>query len=247
MKNVILIAGAALAFASGCCHKQLEMRLLLGHKTIDECAKLVVGNQDAPVSIVCPGDEVTLCWGTNNGSVDISMDHDPGGVAGHYSGSSGVQYFKPTETSSVTVTADCVSRKRKMTVVNGPTPATFDGRWSGDCAEVSYEADPLFFSPSLLALDVQAQWVPMQSGMPVKCAAAPFLTAYHDTPGPYQFFIEKEGDPPYVFRDGFGNPDPRQLDGSWQYDPKACVGKGFKCEQNEHAPFQMTLVCQPPK
>jgi hypothetical protein len=247
MKSLLLIAGAALAFASGCCHKHVDMRLVLGHKTLDDCVKLVRSGTDAPASLACPGDEVTLCWGTDNGSVDIAMDHDPGGIAGHYPGNSGVLYFKPTETSNVIVTADCVSRKKNVTVVNGPTPATFDGRWSGDCAQVSYEADPLFFSPSLQALDVQAQWVPMQSGTPVKCVGAPFLTGYHDTPAPYQFSIENESDPPYHFLDGAMNPNPRQLIGNWQYDPKACVGRGFKCESNTTEPFQMTLVCQPPK
>jgi len=246
MKSAILIASAALAFVSGCCHKHVDMRLVLGHKTLDDCAKLVRGGEDAPASIACPGDEVTLCWGTDNGSVDITMDNDPGGVAGHYPGNTGITYFKPTATSNVTVTADCVSRKKKVTVVNGPTPADFDGRWSGDCAQVSYEADPLFFSASLQALDVQAQWVPKQNGMPVQCTGAPFLTGFHDT-DLYQFSIEKEMDPPYPFLDGFGNPKPHQLDGNWQYDPKACVGRDFKCDQNTHAPFRMTLACQAAK
>jgi len=165
---ILMVAGATLAFASGCCNKHVDARLVLGHQTLDVCARLVKEGVDAPVSITCPGDEVTLCWGTpDNNGVHIEVEHDPGGITGDYSGHTGVVYFTPTETTKVTVTADCVSKQKKVQVVTGDTPVGFDGLWSGDCKQVSYEADPLFYSQSLQAKDVQPQWAPMQGGMPL--------------------------------------------------------------------------------
>ena len=208
--------------------------------TLDECVKLLQ-NAEQPVSLACPGSEVTVCWGSQDvDKVKVTVSPDPEGQSGEYA-KQGVLYLRPTDNTTVRLAGSCFSTTKQIQIINSPTPAEFDASWSGECTSLSYALDPNFVDPLILATDVTARWEPEvvdSTGHTTVCATPPFLNGTHTNPGSpiFGFSIPK----PNV-KQTFTHPQPGVT--NWGYTLQACAGRGFKCNQKAAEPFEMTLMC----
>lgn len=233
--GAIVLAGAA----GGCCDQHVEARAFVGHLTEAECARKI-NEAEPPISIICPGTEVTVCWAAKGvTSVNIDVSNDPGN-SGSF-GDHGAIHLTPASNTTIDIVAsDCASTTKQVQVINGPTPASFDGHWTNSCTQVSYELNPLFVDPLVQTIDVSAEWYPQAldpvSKSVVNCPYPPFLSGSH--PEDVHFFeIEK----PFLTH-AFS----RILKGvqHWNYVDKACVGYDqTACNPFASLPFHMTLVC----
>jgi hypothetical protein len=239
-RTLVLSAAALSGLAAGCCDQTVVARAFVGHKSLAEC-KRALNVAEAPVSIVCPGTEVTICWGSKNtDKVEIAVSPDPDGASGPQE-PFGAIYLKPRDNTTVELTGtDCGGTKKQIQVINGPTPATFDASWDAACSLLSYQLDPAFVDPLVQTTDVTAQWEPQvrAHGGPQTCPTPPFLDGAHiGPPSPPHFFSIAT---PFLAHP-FSAIQPAIND--WRYTLKACDGLGFKCEANASLPFEMTLVC----
>jgi hypothetical protein len=56
----------ACALLIGCpCEDYVKLVVLAGHRTADDCRKALDSGVSDNVTIVCPGEEVTVCWASN--------------------------------------------------------------------------------------------------------------------------------------------------------------------------------------
>jgi hypothetical protein len=233
-----------LALLTGCCDQSIELAVLVGHKTGDDCVKARRQGKTSPVTYQCPGEEVTVCWASENVN---SIKIDP---LGNF-GSQGVEYFKPGGTTTVTASsldndACAASRSVSVNVVDHPTPSAWTGTWDARCQLVSYNIDPLFVSSQVNAIDDVALWQPILqvtnpdgSSGPVLCKTPPFLQGFHvqDVFG----FNINEPNVTVAF------PRPHPADGDWNYKLVAqCPQGDFKCNPQGSYEFDMTLSCKQP-
>lgn len=236
---VALLLGVAIA---GCCDESVQARAFVGHLSEAECLRRI-NIAEPPVSIICPGTEVTICWAANTDSVSIDVAPDAGANSGTY-GSQGALHLTPSSNTTIEVRAsDCASTSKQVLVIDGPTPATFDGHWDGSCSLVTYELNPAFVDPQVQTIDVTAQWEPTAFDPFTKttttCSTPPFLSGSH--PEDLHFF---EIDKPFLTH-AFS----RILKGptNWNYIEKACEGLDrSQCNTFASLPFAMTLVCPAP-
>ena len=160
MKNAIfplLAALASLALSSGCCKQSVFARAVVGHVSEDACRKALDSAGDPPVSIICPGEEITLCWRASGAvsTVDI-LATDSRHRQSSSGPASGSMYFKPKADTTIDITptgSTCAKTTKKVGVLNQPEVATFDARWNNGekCDFLKYAVDPLFISSSVLA------------------------------------------------------------------------------------------------
>ena len=221
-------------FLGACgCKEGVKARAFVGHLTADECLRKVT-EPEAPISIICPGTEITLCWGSNTDSNTITMSPDPGGLSGSYP-MQGVLYFKPEADTAIEVRAsDCAATSKRVLVVNEPTPAIFDAHWDGECAKLSYDLNPAFVDDEVHTIDVEAQWASLIDGEPA-CPADRFLDGTH-LDEPFFFTIQN----PFTVTP-FSGPHPAV--GDWVYVMDDECRRDFKCNKDGAYPFDMTLVC----
>jgi hypothetical protein len=240
MKRSVVLVASAVLWIAGCCKEHIVARAFLGHKTLDECIKLLQ-NAEQPVSLACPGSEVTVCWGSKGpDKVKITVSPDPEGQSGDYP-TLGVLYLKPFDDTAIKLAGSCVSTTKQIQVINGPTPAEFDANWDSKCTSLSYALDPNFVDPLILTTDVTAQWEPQAvdaSGHTVSCSTPPFLNGTHTNPSSpiFSFAIQKPNT-----KQTFTHAQPGVT--NWGYTLTACEGLGFKCNPQAAAPFEMTLMC----
>jgi hypothetical protein len=240
MNRSLVLVAAAVLWIAGCCKEHIVARAFLGHKTLDECVKLLE-NAEQPVSLACPGSEVTVCWGsTGVDKVKLTVSPDPDAQSGDYP-KQGVLYLKPFDSTTVKLAGSCTSTTKQIQVINGPTPADFDASWDSKCTSLSYALDPNFVDPLILATDVTAQWEPLVvdgSGHTVSCPTPPFLNGTHTNPSSpiFSFSIQKPN-----MKQTFTHPQSGVT--NWGYTLTACAGLGFKCSKQAVEPFEMTLVC----
>lgn len=239
MNRLALVMVSAAMWITGCCKEHIEARAFLGHKTLDECLKLK-DLPDQPVSLACPGSEVTICWGSNVDKVKINVSPDPGGQSADDYPGRGVLYLKPTDNTTVKLSGSCTSTTKQIQVINGPTPAEFDANWDEKCQSLSYSLDPNFVDPLIQTTDVTAEWEPVvdSGGQPKTCPTPPFLLGTHTNP------------PSTIFSFSIPQPNVKQTFSHpqsgvtvWGYTLKACEGLGFRCNPKAPEPFSMTLVC----
>lgn len=239
MNRLTPVILTATIWASGCyCEERIEARAFLGHKTLDECLRLK-DLPEQPVSIACPGSEVTICWGSNLNKVKIDVSPDVDGLSADNYPGRGVIYFKPGDNTSVKLSGTCTSTTKQIQVINGPTPAQFDASWDDKCQSLAYSLDPNFVDPLIQTTDVTAEWEPIveSGGQPMTCPTPPFLNGTHTNPPEiFGFSIKK----PFM-KETFSSP--KSGVGVWGYSLTACAGLGFKCDREAAAPFSMTLVC----
>lgn len=239
IRSLVVFATATLSLA-GCCDEVIVARAFIGHKTLDECLRLLE-LEEQPVSIACPGSEVTVCWGSKNvDKVHITVSPDPDGLSGDYS-TSGAIYLHPQASTTVKLAGSCTSTTKQIQVIDGPTPAFFDAHWDSRCSSLSYSLDPNFVDPLVRTTDVTALWEPLVSngsGQLVQCPTPPFLHGTHLNPpnGPFSFDILRPN-----IKETFSTPQSGVT--VWGYTLTACAGLGFKCNQQAAEPFEMTLVC----
>jgi hypothetical protein len=242
MTRTILFAAASLSlFIAGCCDQSVKVRAFFGHKSLDECLRQIDA-PDLPVSLICPGSEVTVCWQAKGNKTDptVTLSPDPGGLSGTMP-STGVLYFTPADSTVVTVTAsDCATTTKQVQVVNGQTAAKFDAHFTPSCSDITYSLDPNFVDDKILALDVTAEWEPtvqLSDGGVATCPTPPFLDGQHPIEG-YGFEIDR----PHITV-----PFSRSLKAieEWKYQLQTC-GPGFKCNPFATMRFDMTLICPEP-
>lgn len=240
MKRRTWALASAIVWFSGCCDEVIVARAFVGHKTLEECARLV-HSPEQPVSLACPGSEVTICWGSKNvDKVKIDVSPDAEGQSGDSYASQGVLYLKPHESTTVKLSGSCTSTTKHIQVIDGPTTANFDANWDDKCSSLSYALDPNFVDPLIQTTDVTAEWEPVvnSGGTPMTCPTPPFLHGTHTNPPStiFSFDILK----PHV-KQTFTSPQSGVT--VWGYSLTACQGLGFKCNRQAAVPFAMTLVC----
>jgi hypothetical protein len=232
-RMAISFALSLILLQQGCCkHRAVEL-VLAGHSDLAACRQQLehYGQDAPPVPITCPGDEVTVCFGASEvNNVQINIAPDPQGKSGQFP-RFGLLYLNVSTDTSVKVATDCDSVTRQVTVINKPTPATFDATWDRACQKMSYSVDPLFVSDTVQTTDVLAKWS-------VGCQMPPFLLGFHQPPI-FSFSIDAPNK-----KSMFSSPQP--ADGDWQYALKAKCNSDFTCDPNAKLPFEMTLICPPP-
>lgn len=241
-KSLALAAASLVLLASACCKESVTARAFFGHKSLDECLKLM-DTPELPVSLICPSSEVTVCWKGSGGKTTdakVTISPDPSGKSGTKP-ASGVLYLKPNDNTSVTITtSDCATTTKQIQVIDGPTPATFDAHWAPSCSQITYSLDPNFVDDRLRAVDVTALWEPnvqLSDGSIGTCPTPPFLAGAH----PIEVF-DFEIDKPNLTK-AFSRV--LKAVGDWNYKLKTC-GSDFKCNGFASLPFDMTLTCPAP-
>jgi hypothetical protein len=238
-KSNLLAIGALAAGLAGCCDEHVEARAFVGHLTEAECLRNI-SKSEPPISIICPGTEVTICWASKGVSnVGITVSPDPGGVSGSFP-DKGALHLMPSENTTVDVKAsDCASTEKDVMVINGPTPATFDAHWDSACHLISYELSTAFVDPKVQTIDVAAMWEPTVLDPETKavsvCPTPPFLAGAH--PEDVHFF---DIDKPFLTH-AFSRILKAPV--HWNYEQKTCVGPNITCNPYASLPFDMTLVC----
>ncbi len=237
----------ALVLAGGCCKQSVNARAFVGNISDGACLERL--NQDEyPQSIMCPGEEVTVCWkasGDNVTGTKITVSPDPGALS-HAYGATGALHFKPQANTTVkidAVTSDCASTTKQITVINGVVPMEFDAQWDLRCTKLLYSLDPAYVSPNVKARDDLVKWNPTVSYTDsngntyvANCTTPPFLKGFH-VPDSFGFTM----DTPFV-TETFANL--HNAAGEWDYQWLAqCPGDGLVCESGFRAPFVMNLVC----
>jgi hypothetical protein len=229
-----LVLTATLFLAACRCKEGVKARAFVGHLTQDECLRKIT-EPEAPISIICPGTEITLCWGSNTDTNTITVSPDPGGQSGSYP-QQGVLYLKPEADTEIEVRAsDCAATKKRVMVVNEPTPALFDAHWDGDCEKLSYNLNPAFVDEAIRTTDVEALWAPLIEGGSA-CPMNSFLDGAH-LDEPFFFSILN----PFTLTPFSG--DPHKAVGDWVYVMDEKCRRDFKCNKDGAFPFNMTLVC----
>jgi len=253
MKNAtfaLFAVVASLALSSGCCKQSVFARAVAGHVSEDQCRKILDSAGDPPVSIICPGEEITLCWRASGAStVDIVATDMNNSQSFTQPATSGVLYLQPKSDTSIDITptgSTCAKTTKKVNVLNQPEVATFDARWhdGNKCDYMTYSVDPLFISSSVLASFDTALWQPIISYSPdgqteqtVVCTTPPFLTGQH-VDDLYGFKL----DTPFVTQMLQGT---HKADGEWRYAVLAkCPSGPFVCNAAGVYQFAMTLQCK---
>jgi hypothetical protein len=228
---------------TGCCKENVKILVLAGHQTSRACTEAADQGKSSILTVICGGNEVTICWASNKQDVKI----DPLGITSHGTpigdNFAGVEYFKPTASVTVKATAsDCASASQDVTVISGDTPVTFDAGWSdAKCAAIDYTFDPLFVDPAAKSISITALWTPMvtdANGNLVACTTPPFLDGFKKP----ELFGFKVDDPNVTkaFSQQVG------LAGDWLFIPKfTCpvFGGDVVCNQNAVFPFSTTVRC----
>jgi hypothetical protein len=243
MKTHYLLALVPL-FVSGCCDDRVDARAFVGHLTLSQCREYM-NHPEAPTSISCPGDEITICWAAKGpDKVHVEVKDTNGTSQSFDDVTVGVMYLNPKEDTEVKITAGCASTTKKINVVNGNEAAEFDAHY--DCQQIAYSVDPLFVSQSVMAIDATANWTPLVevsysdgSSSVVECTTPPFLSGWHPQEL-FGFAIDK----PWITTP-FSSP--RHLVGDWQYVLKAQCPPTYGervCNPYAQLPFAMTLMCK---
>lgn len=241
MIRLWITTAAAMLWFCGCCKEHIEARAFLGHKTLEECLRLI-DVPEQPVSIACPGSEVTICWGSKDiDKVKIKVSPDPNAQSGDTFASQGVLYLKPLDNTTVKLSGSCTSTTKQIQVINGPTPAQFDANWDSKCQSLSYSLDPNFVDPLIQTTDVTAEWEPViadSTGHPTTCPTPPFLHGTHTNPPSTLFSFD-------ILKPNMKQSFTHRQSGVtvWGYTLTACAGLRFKCNPNAAEPFSMTLEC----
>jgi hypothetical protein len=236
-----IAAACVLCFVcAGCpCGDYIRVVVLAGHHTAADCRAAIdkVGSND--LTLICPGEEVTVCWQSNTKN---GITIDPG--LGSFS-NIGITYFKPQSSTTVTASApgSCASPVSvPVTVVSQDTPSTWDGGWDLKCSQITFDIDPLFVSSSIYAKDITATWSPLLTdgnGNPIACGTPPFLNGFQQQ----DVFGFKIDNPNITV------PFSRHLkaDGHWQFVITASCPAGidFVCNRAGSYPFDLTLTCAP--
>lgn len=226
-------------FCFGCpCDQYVRMVVLAGHHTPDECRQAIDKVSSNKLTLICPGEEVTICWQSNGNGVTI----DPG--LGNFP-NVGITYFKPQSSTTVTANAPgtCASAVSvPVTVVSQDTPSHWDGSWDPRCSQITFDIDPLFVSPGVYAKDITALWAPIltdANGNPViACTTPPFLDGFQQQ----DVFGFKINDPSITT--AFSRHI--KADGHWQFVLKAACPTGdWTCNKAGSYPFDLTLTCAP--
>jgi hypothetical protein len=226
---------------TGCCDENVKLLVLPGHQEPRTCLEAAKQGKSSPVSIVCGGKEMTICWASNVQKVKI----DPLGITsqgtplgGNFAG---VEYFKPTASVTVKATASkCAEATQDVTVISGDTPVTFDAGWHDNkCSLIDYTFDPLFVDPGARSISITALWQPFvadANGNPVMCKTPPFLSGFKK-PELFGFKVD-EPTVTKAFSQSVG------LAGDWLFTPQfTCPFGNYVCNPNAALPFSTTVRC----
>jgi hypothetical protein len=239
MSSLHRIAGVALCLSLGaCCKESLDARLFAGHKTAGDCRDLAKSGKESPITIVCPGEEVTLCWVAGN--VQQVTVTTPAGAT--VEPAIGAKSFVPQSSMDIDIKAsDCAEQKKHVEVLTQPEQFTFDAGW--DCSLIWFTLDPAFVSSKVWATDIMANWapsVPDTNGNPLACTTPPFLNGFH----PQDLFGFQIQNP--FITTTFSKK--LHADGDYKFTPKfTCPAPGpdqiRTCNPYATFPFVITLSC----
>jgi len=225
---------------AACCDEGVQARAFVGKLTESECARKI-DEGDAPLSIICPGSEVTICWKSSGvDSTTITVSPDPNGDSHSY-GAHGALVLKPSKDTTIDIKAsDCASTTKKVMVLDEPKPATFEGHLDASCNKINYRLNPAFVDPKVDAVDVTALFAPIVTNADGTtggvCPTPPFLDGNH----PIELFFFQIPNPFLTTR--FSRPLKAIED--WNYIVKATCLQGPKvCNTFAALPFAMTLQC----
>lgn len=237
-RHLIGVVGLVAALAGCPCPEDVDARAFIGHLTEAECLRKININEP-PTTILCPGTEVTFCWLSSEQTNEVTIVPDPDGLSGT-KGQQGAITFKPMDNTVIDVRAsDCASATKQVQVINGPTPATFDGHWDNTCSLVSYELNPAFVDPTVLTRDATAMWEPVGFDRFSKsfqtCPTPPFLNGWH--PEDLHGFDLTAPFVTHTFSHLLHGPQ------NWEYQLKTCTGLEVQCSSYESKEFAMTLIC----
>jgi hypothetical protein len=240
----LAILGFCAFAAAACCDENVRVVVLAGRQEARACMEAVREGKSAPLTVVCGGKEVTICWASNVQDVTI----EPLGITSHGSPMGdnfvGIEHFAPTSSGKVTVTAsDCAAASQDVTVISGDTPVTFDGGWTDQrCSLIDHTFDPLFVDADARSISVTALWnpiVPDANGNPVLCKTPPFLSGFKK-PELFGFNVDE----PFLTK-AFSQPV--GLAGDWQFAPEfQCPPGNYVCDTNAPLPFSTTVRCPAP-
>ncbi len=236
MTRIGLAAVLFLSLLGGCCKHKVAAVVATGHLNVEDCLSLIRRSLDSapPTPMPCPGEEVTVCYGVNEyDHVKITVAPDPGAKSGDYPFPAPQPlYLTVSANTTIKVESDCDSTTKDVTVINGPTPASFDATQQPGCKQMGYTIDPFFVSSQAMATDVTAQF-----DSPCPNPVPPFLHGTRTTAPLFGFEIPK----PNV-KEPFSSP--KQAVGGWGYSlAQNCE---FRCDAHPPKPFLMTLICLPP-
>ncbi len=237
-----IAATAAVAWAalgSGCCKETVDSRLFFGRLSPAQCREMM-HKSPPPVTLTCPGDEVTLCWAGSTSTVSIDASDDSLGLDG-IRPSSGAITFSPTTTTSVKVSAsNCAAVTRTVTLVDHPIEAHYDAGWlTNSCTWIGYGLDPAYVSPSINAEYVRPDFKPqildVANNQVLDCETPPFL-AGRQVQRSFNFVLDVP-----LLNVWFAAPV--QASGDWQFAWKAKCPPAY-CNLGARFPFGIGLTCR---
>ncbi|MBX6314084.1 MAG: hypothetical protein IRY99_14395 [Isosphaeraceae bacterium] len=228
---------ACLAITSCSCDKWIKLFVFTGHRSPEECRRLADSRGTNDLTIICPGEEVTVCWHSNVDKVSVSPKL---GVQGP----DGIGFLTLDQDTTVEASpadGSCAGKQQvNVKVIRGPTPSTWNGSWDPNCSKISFEIHEEFVSKKVRALDITATWSPTvgdpATGNSVACSTPPFLDGFN-----------KEE----VFGFKIANPNqtvsfsrPLRAVANWEFKWTAqCPGSDLRCNPNANLPFDLTLIC----
>lgn len=202
MKTFIQLILSVLAvcfmfFQQSClCEEKVGFQIVRGNLSEAECAR-VLQNADADidlfddpkVSIVCPGEPCTICYGKSDGTNQASITSDNGSISQTTSSNTGVINFNAEETMEITMEAlDGCAKEVVGTVyvlkeaTNVPITAQWDGNGI-NCENITFELSETFISPDVFAIEVMAAWdddLIKKLSLEGECTPPPFLTLFRN-------------------------------------------------------------------
>lgn len=228
---------------SACCDEEVRFMVFVGNKTEEECEeamKTVARGLDPDFVYICPGEQVTLCWHSDNASGVEITDLGTKGPNGH-------QVITPTSDKTYIATPlgddPCPPVEVKIEIVDGPTPATVDANYNTVTKRIEFRVSELFMSEKIKAMDITALWEPQYEATdakgnvyPVVCRTPPFLGGNH---AEEVFFFEiKE---PFLTT-AFSRLI--RAVGHWNFELRAdCSPHRANLEPFFVYPFDLTLIC----
>ena len=187
--------GLLALWIAGCdCHVVLQARAYVGHLTPEQCAQRAQ-DPEPDASLICPGDEVTVCWASPTlDHTEIRLAPDPDGESGRSDGvwdSSvnlyhGIAYFQPDASTIITVAGSCATMTKLVHVVQDGEWTSIESEWTdSSCTLLTTFISTSYTSPRVQATAEQTSWQPMYTYTPSfvpsgSCGVPrPFLGTHH--------------------------------------------------------------------
>jgi|SRR5688572_7278051 len=238
---LLVVSPFLILFLNSCSCDERIYLAVLGFPTDDKgciTAADQVGIDKLPgLTLACPGDTVTICWGGNVKNNKINVIGEVLGQAG-----SRQHIVTGSETITIDPQGDCAPNKNfKIEVVDKETPAPYDGCWVGasgtnKCGYISFKISENFMSRSIKALRITPKF-DLTDATHSPCNIPPFLTGTNlEDPGTFTLNKPNEEVP-------FSTP--KQAVGEWRFDffDDACKRE---CKSNAVLPFVLILKCPEP-